>query len=946
MRNLLGKKFTPMLCAILVLAMAFASLSGAATAKAAKSLAKIELDGAVNDWMNIKDILSETDGAFDRVAAFYDDEYVYVLFMLNDVTGWEHSQVFIDLDGDEKTGFQDYGGGFEFMVENANLYMTEIGEWPNTEVDEIEMGRSDDKAVTEYRVARSLLKYKGKDYDLKNATFNITLRDASWNTAFTYPNDSITKLPSLKDATIKSDEPGISGFAFKPAKDMRALTSATLPGGTIGSFSAQGGDGKKYSYSFAFSAVKGKDNNKFVIKGNKLIVGDQLLGPGTYKINLKVKSGIRSEIKAFDVKIKKGENVPITEDIFDGKKGEWFTVKYNKAKKNGYEIDAIKTQYRLYTMLSAKEEDLDTQNVWILDTKAKAGYSYKGLAGADYVVRNGVLYKVAAKDTVGERIAAADIDYAADNVTMKLYLKDLGNPKKVKIAVTAKDDAVKLPAKKYLEVKASFKMSYDKNKVYPFEDFENYSNPFEGYGVWANMNMDNAENLAYNYSLAYLPISWADAVPTKGKVDWKNIEETYNFDYWKKHGVKFVFRFIIDNPEPLTGSRAEEIYGEAVDKKFMEKYSLLGSDGKASAEAVEKLLATGDFRMDIPVWLFVELCNETLAGTTKNAGTFYNMYSSIGGAGFSPNYESKIMINGHTELFKELAKKLDDTSITAYAEIGSLGHWGEFHTWPEKESPESEGFGSGDFPSEAVQKKYINAYLNNFKNVKSGTRNQGAFAKKKGLGLFNDVTGEGKMQISMMPDFWKKNYSGGEFANGDSVRYLNNENFLKTLGYIKDAHTSWQAPCSPADLLGTDFDAFFYQTNINYLQRIMGYRFRVKDASYTKSAKAGSSLKVSVTIENTGIAPIYYNYPVELSLLDKNGKVVAKAISKADLTTCMPGKTITATANIKIPASAKGKLTVACAIVDPATKKPAIRLANRAVDANNRIDLYFIEITK
>ncbi|MCX0392565.1 DUF4874 domain-containing protein, partial [Clostridium perfringens] len=68
-------------------------------------------------------------------------------------------------------------------------------------------------------------------------------------------------------------------------------------------------------------------------------------------------------------------------------------------------------------------------------------------------------------------------------------------------------------------------------------------NPFMGW----------APDAKYKYyiqphSLVYANLYWSDLEPSKGNYDFKNIEEKFNFNYWKSKNVKMIIRIILDYP--------------------------------------------------------------------------------------------------------------------------------------------------------------------------------------------------------------------------------------------------------------------------------------------------------------------------------------------------------------------------------------------------------------
>ena len=175
-----------------------------------------------------------------------------------------------------------------------------------------------------------------------------------------------------------------------------------------------------------------------------------------------------------------------------------------------------------------------------------------------------------------------------------------------------------------------------------------------------------------------------------------------------------------------------------------------------------------------------------------------------------------------------------------------------------------------------------------------------------------------------MPDFWKSNYSGGEFANGNAKLYISDDTIMETIRQIRASHTSWLGPCSPADYLKTDSES--YQCNIDALLNIMGYNFVLESVTHDRNAKVGSKLNIKMQWNNKGVAPFYYKWPLELSLADSNGNIVAQTITSEDITKWLPGVTKTEQ-SIDIPKNLKaGTYTLCVAIIDPSTGKPGIKL--------------------
>jgi len=88
----------------------------------------------------------------------------------------------------------------------------------------------------------------------------------------------------------------------------------------------------------------------------------------------------------------------------------------------------------------------------------------------------------------------------------------------------------------------------------------------------------------------------------------------------------------------------------------------------------------------------------------------------------------------------------------------------------------------------------------------------------------------------------------------------------------------------------------------------MGYRFVVDEMEFPQTCKAGEKCKLTFTLRNIGVAPIYNRLPFKLCLKGENGKTVFAT----DIDACkwLPGE-YTESAEIALPADLKaGKYTL------------------------------------
>lgn len=426
---------------------------------------------------------------------------------------------------------------------------------------------------------------------------------------------------------------------------------------------------------------------------------------------------------------------------------------------------------------------------------------------------------------------------------------------------------------------------------FPAETNQVLNNPFMGFVIDAKYN-----EAKQPFRLAYANLTWADLEPEKGKYAFDAIEKKFQFALWRQKGVSLIVRVILDYPQESEHA-------------------------------------------DIPDWLYKEI---------DEKGVWYDVDF---GKGFSPDYNNPVLIENHERLIQALANRYNNDSQIAFIELGSLGHWGEWHTM-------NEGDTRIEFPKEDVSDQYVQHYLHYFDQKRLMMRRPHEIALDNGLGLFNDAFGSRKSTIDgflqwytygykswltqnnqpAMPDFWKSAPSGGEFTpDGD---YLNDAHIEETLLQAKLTHVSWLGPSAPSnEPLGGRL-----QSNIDRFLKTIGYRFVIAKESHEKDIYTGNSLHVKLTMINRGVAPFYFAWPLELSLTDAQGAIVSQMRSTIDIREWLPGER-EVSGTLPIPTNlAPGNYKVNAAILNPQTGKPEVDLANDGKRSDGRYTLGTVRV--
>ena len=291
-------------------------------------------------------------------------------------------------------------------------------------------------------------------------------------------------------------------------------------------------------------------------------------------------------------------------------------------------------------------------------------------------------------------------------------------------------------------------------------------------------------------------------------------------------------------------------------------------------------------------------------------------------------------------LIAKMGKAWDNDPRVAYVEMGLIGWWGEQH------SP---------FINPEMQKLIGDAFVASFKNKLIMVRQAKDFTSYP-FGSYWDSfahveqTNEAEMLVSQQGK-WKTAVRGGEVAYdwGDLTKTGTGPNeSLKSkacreyiIDYVRMVH------CNHLGWIN-NYDSTDYKVGqgADLLQQNLGYRFILGEVNYTAAVLQGQTFKVRFTVSNTGSSPIYYNWPVEVSLLDPiTHQPVWKSVFKGiDIRKWLPGDqwdsamrkytiapaVYTVNGEFKLPVELpKGEYLVALSILDPAGNVPAVRFATR-----------------
>ncbi len=409
------------------------------------------------------------------------------------------------------------------------------------------------------------------------------------------------------------------------------------------------------------------------------------------------------------------------------------------------------------------------------------------------------------------------------------------------------------------------------------EDSSAFANAQIGYAPMAgSVNIPDA-------SLRYLELTWREVEPAEGQYAWNAIEQNYDLAALREQGVHLVLRFVCDVPGKKT-------------------------------------------HMDIPDWLY----EQTADGS---------WYSTSYGKGYSPDYANDVFRAAHHTVIAALAKHFDTDGFVTYVELGSLGHWGEWHI--------KSGDGLVPMPGEAIRDSYAADYLDAFSNAKLLMRRPFNIAAGNQLGLYNDMTGQEKdtnewlgwiknggwyaeepHALSAMPAFWQNAPVGGEFTSSLPMEELLDTELSRTLQLLEASHMSF---------IGPKVAQAEYVQGYQAVLKRLGYRLRVTALKLTPRAE---ETVVTLTVANEGTAPFYWDWAMHLYLEDADGATLSTVPVPLSLPELLPGETREVEVTLQgvnlwnLLFFHTNALTLG--IVDPMTGRDAVRFAMHAPRKNGR----------
>jgi hypothetical protein len=279
-----------------------------------------------------------------------------------------------------------------------------------------------------------------------------------------------------------------------------------------------------------------------------------------------------------------------------------------------------------------------------------------------------------------------------------------------------------------------------------------------------------------------------------------------------------------------------------------------------------------------------------------DAGLVTHSYTDYGNNSISvsPDYENPLLKRALTNFISAFGALYDGDPRIGFITLGLLGFWGEWHTYPH----------DSWFASTAVQDEVMTAYEAAFTKTKLLVRYpSGTHPAERRLGYHDDSFAYSTID----PPAWM--FLGLLKAAGDTNKWrtqpIGGEVRPEVQPCMWDAS---QTNCVPA---GQEFTRCVDLTHASWMlnhaafspgfigaqkdlaiegARRLGYALCVSNALLV-DASVSEPLNVTVALRNMGVAPFYYDWPVQLGALNTNNGLATAWTTSWKLSSILPAAT-------------------------------------------------------
>ncbi len=377
-----------------------------------------------------------------------------------------------------------------------------------------------------------------------------------------------------------------------------------------------------------------------------------------------------------------------------------------------------------------------------------------------------------------------------------------------------------------------------------------------------------------------------------------------------------------------------------------------------AGDGPEKLRAYADLHWSEAASRNIKIIPRVFLEWPRPGGTNYWPVDSYWPNDLPRDFASAQFKERAVRMIAKMGEAWDNDPRIAFVEAGLIGPWGEqHHPSPDREMQRALGDAfKAAFKHKLVMNRYpwefedydFGIYWDSFGNPGSEMRKHVPELEGRLADRWRIAPMAGEMSFSVLPKPVPRlapNPTAAVAEHADTlIRYIRRWHWT-ALGWVSGYDARDPAAAGGAARV----------------QEAFGYRFVILEVRYTALVAPGTDFQVNFEIQNQGVAPMYYNWPVEVSLLDvKSHAPVWKAqFDDIDIRSWLPGtfsdvgrgrplgdqthtrfewgtgleydvlaRTNHVSGHFKLPADLPlGEYILALAILDPAGNLPSARFA-------------------
>jgi hypothetical protein len=318
----------------------------------------------------------------------------------------------------------------------------------------------------------------------------------------------------------------------------------------------------------------------------------------------------------------------------------------------------------------------------------------------------------------------------------------------------------------------------------------------------------------------------------------------------------------------------------------------------------------------------------------------------------SPDYTDRRLIKAFTDFITAFGAKYDGDPRIGFVTAGLYGFWGEWHVHSHPAAGEPAGWAISQADKDLLLSTYLSSFtktivLIRYANCTYDDTLKNSFGYHDDSFFYATIDASKssyfwtQMKTANLTGIWKTKPVGGEVRpelQNAVWDFWPNTTGEDVSNCISTTHASWMLN---SGVFKTSLSGDPY-ANALRAHRMFGYQLYVPSATLTP--QSDGSLRVSVNIENKGVAPFYYNWTVECALVDASGNILSTKQTDWLLRDVLPGSENIKSMQTIFPSVPSGSVYVLMRVANPLSNGNPVAFANETYSANRKGWLTLLKI--